>query len=114
TRWPDARKLIELGQVRANLPKKDIEDILEGTADALSDTLGKMLRYFRASEFPEIGKRIAAAWEEGIRETLRQTANQVQTTKEAVRKRGLAASEALIVESLRKNKGHFTGPQRVL
>ena len=29
-------------------------------------------------------------------------------------KRGLAASEALIIESLRKKKGHFTGPQRVL
>ncbi len=116
TRWPDARKLIELGQVRANLSKKDIEGILEATADALSHTLGRMLRYFRASEFPEIGKRIAAAWEEGIRETLQQTAIQVaaKTTKEAVRKRGLAASEALIIESLRKRNGHFTGPQRVL
>ena len=81
TRWPDARKLIELGQVRANLSKKDIEGILEATADALSDTLGKMRRYFRSSEFPEIGKRIAAAWEEGIRETLQQTANLVPAGK---------------------------------
>ncbi len=116
TRWPDARKLIELGQVRANLAKKDIEGILEATADALSDTLGKMPRYFRKSEFPEIGKRIAEAWEEGIRETLQQTANQVLVKKpeEASSKRGLAASEALIIESLRKKKGYFTGPQRVL
>ena len=116
TRWPEARKLIELGQVRANLSKKDIEGILEATADALSDTLGQMGRYFRASEFPEIGKRIAAAWDEGIRETLRQIANRGagKQTKQAVGKRGLAASEALIVESLRQKKGHFTGPQRVL
>jgi serine/threonine-protein kinase HipA len=116
TRWPDARKLIELGLVRAGLSKKDIEGILEATADALSDTLGKMRRYFRKSEFPEIGKRIAAAWDEGIRETLRQTANQIpaKTTRDAVRKRGLAASEALIIESLRKKRGRFTGPQRVL
>ncbi|MGC2602250.1 MAG: HipA domain-containing protein, partial [Rhodomicrobium sp.] len=116
TRWPDARKLIELGQVRANLPKKDIEGILEATADALSDTLGKMKRYFRKSEFPETGQRIAAAWEEGIRETLQQPANQVpvEKPKQAVRKRGLAASEALIIENLRKKKGYFIGPQRVL
>ena len=116
TRWPDARKLIELGQVRGNLSKKDIEGILVATADALSDTLGKMRRYFRKSEFPEIGKRIAEAWEAGIRETLQQTANQVLVKKpeEASSKRGLAASEAMIIESLRKKKGHFTGPQRVL
>ena len=116
TRWPDVRKLIELGQVRANLSKKDIEGILEATADALSDTLGKMRRYFRKSDYPDTGKHIAAAWEEGIRDTLQQTANQVpvKKPKEASSKRGLAASEALIIESLRKKKGHFTGPQRVL
>ena len=116
TRWPDARRLIELGQVRANLSKKDIEGILEATADALSDTLGKMKRYFHKSEFPETGQRIAAAWEEGIRETLQQTANQTaaEKPKEAFKSRGLAASEAFIIESLRKKKGHFTGPQRVL
>jgi serine/threonine-protein kinase HipA len=116
TRWPDARKLIELGQVRANLSKKDVDGILQATADALSDTLGKMGRYFRKSEFPEIGKRIAAAWEEGIRETLQQTVNQgaVKKPKKTVRKRGPAASETLIMDSLRKKKGHFTGPQRVL
>jgi serine/threonine-protein kinase HipA len=116
TRWPDALKLTELGQTRSNLSKKDIDGILEATADALSDTLGKMKRYFRASEFPEIGKRIAAAWEEGIRETLQRTANQVpvKTTHEAGGKRSPAASETLIIESLRKKKGQFTGPQRVL
>ncbi|MGO9484001.1 MAG: HipA domain-containing protein [Rhodomicrobium sp.] len=116
TRWPDVRKLIELGQVRANLSKKDIEGILEATADALSDTLGKMRRYFRKSDFPETGKRIAAAWEEGIRETLQQAANQVvvEKPKQAVKKRSLAAGEALILDSLRKKKGHYTGPQRAL
>ncbi len=116
TRWPDARKLIELGQVRANLSKRDIEGILELTADALSGTLGKLRNYFRSSGFPEIGERIAAAWEEGIRETLQQTANLVPIgqPKEEGQKRGPAASETLVIESLRKKGGHFTGAQRVL
>lgn len=116
TRWPDARKLTELGQVRANLSKKDIEGILEATADALSDTLGKMGRYFRKSAFPEIGKRIAAAWEAGIKETLRSAKSQTpaQKTEATTQKRAPAASETLIIERLRKKKGHFTGPQRLL
>jgi serine/threonine-protein kinase HipA len=116
TRWPDARKLTELGQVRANLSKKDCEGILEATADALSSTLGKMRRYFRASDFPAIGKRIAAAWQEGIRESLQTGANvvAVKSVSKAVGKRAPAASETLIVESLRKRQGRFTGPQRLL
>jgi hypothetical protein len=107
---------MELQLVRASLSKKDTGSILEATADALPDTPGKMRRYFRASDFPETGKRIAAAWEEGIRDTLQQTANLVPVEKpeQAVRKRGSAASEALILESLRKKKGHFIGPQRAL
>jgi serine/threonine-protein kinase HipA len=116
TRWPDARKLMELGQARASLSKRDIEGILEATAGALSDTINKMKRYFRASEFPEIGERIAAAWEEGIRETL-QTAANTMATKPASQvggKRSPAASETLILESLRKSQGRFTGPQRLL
>ena len=114
TRWPDARRLTELGQMRANLPKKDIEGILEATADALSGTAGTMRQYFRRSEFPEIGERMAAAWEEGIRQSLRLPASQVLVEKTAGPKRGPAPSEEVIIQYLRKKRGHFTGPQRLL
>ncbi len=116
TRWPDARKLIELGQVRASLSKKDIEGILEATAGALSDTRSSMERYFRKSEFPEIGERIAAAWEEGIRETLQSSQRSAgsKAPNKSAKKWTLAASDLAIIESLRQKGGHFTGPQRVL
>ena len=52
TRWPDVRKLIELGQVRANLSKKDIDGILEATADALSGTLGQDEAIFLQKRLP--------------------------------------------------------------
>jgi len=116
TRWPDRRKLTQLGQLRAGLSKHDIDAILEATADALSETRGAMKRYFQSSGFPEIGKRIEAAWEQGIRETLQTGTSAVQVKKPetAGRKRALAASDSLIMESLRKKGGHFAGPQRVL
>jgi serine/threonine-protein kinase HipA len=116
TRWPDVSKLVELGQVRATLSKKDIEGILETTADALSDTLPKLRKYFQKSEFPEIGERIAAAWEEGMRETLASTAKPVPAKKgkQGDGTRRQAASEVAILESLRSKQGKFSGPQRSL
>ncbi len=116
TRWPDRRKLVQLGQLRAGLSKKDIDAILEATAYALAETERAMRKYFKASEFPEIGERIAQAWEQGIRTTLPEgtAAVPVQRPAKAYRKRPLAASESLIIDTLRKGNGRFTGPQRVL
>lgn len=116
TRWPDAKKLTELGQMRANLSKKDIDGIFEATADALSDTLPKLRKYFKKSEFPDIGERIAAAWEEGIRETLVSTAKPVPAKKgkQGDGTRRQAGSEVAILDSLRSKHGRFSGPQRSL
>jgi serine/threonine-protein kinase HipA len=116
TRWPDARNLTELGQIRAGLGKKDIGAIFEATADALSDTLPEPRRYFRPSEYPEYGERIVAAWEEGISQSLEATAKPHSVAVETPRKitRRQAASEAAIIESLRKKGGRFAGPQRLL
>ncbi len=115
TRWPDARKLTQLGQTRFRLSGKDIGLILEATADALSETLGEMRTYFRSSDFPEIGERIEKAWQEGIRETLEGSKDgvQVKKSKNAGTKQTLAPSEVSIVESLRDKGGRFTGTQRV-
>ena len=51
-----------------------------------------------------------------IRETLqdRKTAVAVQKPAKAGQKRALAASEALIIDALRKGNGRFSGPQRML
>jgi len=116
TRWPDRRKLLQLGQVRAGLSKKDVDAILEATADALAEIRQPMRKYFDASDFPEIGERIAKAWEQGISETLQETTAAVSAQKpaRAGRKRPLAASEALILDVLRKRQGRFSGSQREL
>ena len=70
TRWPEARRLLQLGQTRAGLAKKDVEGIFEATAQALWETSGGVEKYFRSSGFPDIGARMTVAWEEGIRESL--------------------------------------------
>jgi hypothetical protein len=70
TRWPDAPRLLQLGQARAGLAKKDVEGIFEATAEALSETSGEVERYFRSSSFAHVGARMGAAWGEGIRESL--------------------------------------------
>ena len=116
TRWPHARKLMQLGQTRSDLSKKDVEIILEATADALSETSREMQKYFRSSAFAEIGLRIGQAWEEGIKETLEASKHGVQATKpeNVSRKPMLAATDLYIIECLRKKGGRFTGPQRLL
>ncbi len=91
TRWPDARRLLQLGQTESGLSKKDVEGIFEATADALSDTASEMERYFHKSEFPDIGERIAAAWKEGIRDTLGFAKGGAQTAAPAKRARKKAA-----------------------
>lgn len=117
TRWPDRRRLVQLGQLRAGLSINDIDAILEATADALAETRQAMQEYFSVSAFPEIGERIAQAWEQGIRETLQEStaaASASKVAKAADRKRQLAASEASIIDALRKGNGRFAGSQRAL
>jgi serine/threonine-protein kinase HipA len=69
TSWPDRQKLIALGHTRADLSNREIETILEGTADAIADVTPRMQKYFRKSPLA-IGERMIAAWEEGIKESL--------------------------------------------
>lgn len=115
TRWPDAGRLMQLGQQRAGLAKKDIELIFEATADALSDVRGSMDAYFRSSAFPEMSKRIGEAWQEGIRESLELSHVAISAhTLRPARRRARPTSECGILESLRKRNGQFAGPQRML
>src|SRR5262249_25020372 len=116
TKWPDARRLIELGQVRAQLTKRDAEHILEATADALSDTLPKVAQYFRVSAYPQIGKAMAEPWENGIGKSLARPGQGRRNEEKAnsSQRRPPAASEAAILELLRSKQGRFSGPQRLL
>jgi len=69
TNWPDRRKLVALGRTRADLPARDVDAMLEATADAMSDVAPRLQRYFRANGSP-IGERMIASWQEGIRDSL--------------------------------------------
>jgi serine/threonine-protein kinase HipA len=120
TNWPNAAKLKHLGQSRLQLSAKEVEADFQNTADALAETLRGLKVYFKESEFPEVGKRMAVAWEEGVNESLGGGKESVQTNRPGQidsvpsRSRGLARSDSLIVESLRARGGTFAGPQRVL
>ena len=116
TRWPDRRRLTQLGQGRCSLSRKDVNAILEATADALAETQDAIKRYFKSSDFPDIGARMGDAWKQGIRDTLQEISGAIPVKKpeQQARRRALAASESLIIECLRKRKGQFEGPQRVL
>jgi serine/threonine-protein kinase HipA len=117
TRWPDAPRLLQLGQARARLAKKDVEGIFEATAEALSETSGEVERYFRSSSFGHVGARISAAWEEGIRESLGLIKGSTRiggTATERRRKAEMATSDSLVLGYLQKSGGRFTGLQQEL
>lgn len=113
-RWPDKAKLTRLGQLRAGLSVPRIEAALEAVADALADTAPAMTRYFSGKEF-EIGERIRAAWESGIRDSLQLTRGLTPVRKPpgARTKRGAPArSDAMLLEYLRQNGGVVLGTQK--
>ena len=56
TRWPDKRKLVQLGQTRADLGTKQVSEILEATADSLAAQSVLVQRYFiERSKHPAVG-----------------------------------------------------------
>ena len=70
-KWPDRRKLIKLGQARADLGATFISTILEETADVISDVSPEVEKYFKKnSKHPNVGKLITSAWRSGIQESL--------------------------------------------
>lgn len=71
TNWPNARKLMQLGQTRCGLVPKEIGEILECTADAIADTAPALADWFAdRGDHDEIGQRMLTSWAEGIRESL--------------------------------------------
>lgn len=105
TNWPDRRKLTELGRVRADLGPSRIAEILEQTADALSDVAGEMRRYFGARD-PDLGQRIAEAWSAGVRESLGALRGLVRASKAATKTSGRRAPSALDAQLLALLRDH--------
>lgn len=69
TAWPDRKRLIELGRMRADLSEKRVAQIISETADAIASVRPKLRKYFKGGK-AEIGPRILKAWDEGISESL--------------------------------------------
>jgi serine/threonine-protein kinase HipA len=69
--WPDRRRLIKLGQTRADLGAAFISRIFEETADAISDVSSEVETYFKEkSKHPGIGELMLSAWRSGVQESL--------------------------------------------
>ena len=65
TNWPDVKKLVLLGQQRAQVTAKRAGEALSDIADAMSEVSTEMNAYF-AERAPEVGERILAAWQDGV------------------------------------------------
>jgi serine/threonine-protein kinase HipA len=68
-KWPNAKAITKLGQIRAGLSGPEIKAIFERIADATSETGPELLRYF-ANANPDIGQKISAAWQDGVTHSL--------------------------------------------
>lgn len=113
-RWPDRVRLTRLGQLRSGLSLPKTNAIIEAVADALADTAAPMATYFKQSQY-EVGDRIRAAWETGIKESLGLTRGLAAAPKpRAKRQAPPARSDALLLEHLRQNGGTVIGTQKAL
>ncbi|MPZ40589.1 MAG: type II toxin-antitoxin system HipA family toxin [Rhizobiales bacterium] len=71
TNWPDPKALTRLGQTRCDLSLPVIKATFEETADVLSTIAPEANRYFEeTATHREVGARLLAAWETGIRDSL--------------------------------------------
>lgn len=114
-RWPDKAKLTRLGQLRVGLSMPRIEATIEAVADALAETAPAMARYFKGSDF-QVGERINAAWETGIKDTLQLIRGlavvRKQTPTRSKRRAAPARSDAMLLEHMRQNGGVVLGTQK--
>jgi len=69
TKWPDRKSLVRLARTRADLSEKKAAEHMESTADAMASVAPQVRAYF-ASREPNVGARMLAAWEAGIRDSL--------------------------------------------
>ena len=71
TRWPTAKQLLAFGANRQIGSPAAIRAMLGATAEAVFETMEDLRRHMLAEpEFEEIGTRMLAQWEEGIRTSL--------------------------------------------
>ena len=71
TDWPERKALVRLGQTRCDLSLQVISEIIEQAADVLAKLAPEVTKYFNEnSVHREIGERLLAAWQTGIRESL--------------------------------------------
>src|SRR5215216_4211899 len=69
TNWPDRKALERLGQTRCDLSLQAINRITEQAADVLAKLAPEVTKYFSGnSAHREIGDKLLAAWQKGIRE----------------------------------------------
>jgi len=66
TRWPAARELQRLGEIRCGGTPSQVRDILERIAEALRSTSAEVRTHMREDpDFAEIGERMLREWEKG-------------------------------------------------
>lgn len=115
TRWPDRKRLTRLGQTRVDLSQREIDTMLEATGDAMADISGDVRSYFASSDYPDVGQRMLAAWETGLRDSLGLTRGLAMTVTPAPSpKRTMAPSDSLVLEGLRNAGGTLGGTHRVI
>ena len=71
TRWPSGRDLQRLGETRTGGSSARIRSILERVADAISAVSAEVVEYTRNHPECDIGDRLLAEWEQGVRLSLR-------------------------------------------
>jgi serine/threonine-protein kinase HipA len=114
TRWPDRKGLIRLAQTRSDLTQKKAEAHMEALADAMTAVAPDVRAYFATKE-GEVGARMLAAWEAGIRDSLGLVRG-LEAVK-AVPEKSLpkvAKSDGLLLEFLRQQGGSATGTLKAI
>jgi serine/threonine-protein kinase HipA len=69
TNWPDRRKLLQLGQTRADLTARQVSTMMEQIADAIADVVPLVRTYFN-DRARVIGDRMLSAWKDGVEQSL--------------------------------------------
>jgi serine/threonine-protein kinase HipA len=114
TRWPDRKSLIRLAQTRSDMTQKKAEMHMEALADAMAAVAPDVRTYFADKE-GEVGLRMLAAWETGVRDSLGLVRGLEAIKATPARKAPrMAKSDGLILEFLGQKGGSASGTLKTI
>lgn len=82
TKWPDPKKLLQMGTARFNLKPAEIKEVIDSVVTAVAETHHEMTDWFKNSDHQEVGERMSKNWQDGMKQTIGYVVPEMDSTQD--------------------------------